>query len=309
MRRVPLDLRGSGRDEPPTVLARGDRRNVPLSFAASPIDPLLTPDVALNRNPRVLFRALASTLLWELRHRVWHLGAWQRWYGFAVERWRPMLHASVVSPGIDVVIEGYPRSANTFLVTAVMQAVDPAPRIAHHVHEPMQIRLAERLGIPCFLLLRNPLDAATSWKLKAPYMSSALLLKIYISFYSYSRRYAHAVQFLQYEDVISDPDKVVDTIVSAVGRLQHASVEAVNTESVFAGIDLKKREREARQHSGSAVERYELTVAYPTEQKELQKEEIMTDLRRNQARLLSKASELYRELLGKCVRVSPRTAP
>jgi hypothetical protein len=44
----------------------------------------------------------------------------------------------------QLVIEGFPRSGNTFAVVAFEQAQRQSVRIAHHLHAPAQVMLAAR---------------------------------------------------------------------------------------------------------------------------------------------------------------------
>jgi hypothetical protein len=70
----------------------------------------------------------------------------------------------IVSPGHDLVIEGFPRSANSFAVSAFMFANGwRDPRVATHVHSPAQVLLAARWGIPTIVLIRPPEDAVAGW--------------------------------------------------------------------------------------------------------------------------------------------------
>jgi hypothetical protein len=70
----------------------------------------------------------------------------------------------IVSPGHDLVIEGFPRSANSFAVSAFMFANGwRDPRIATHAHSPAQVHLAARWGVPTILLIRRPEAAIIGW--------------------------------------------------------------------------------------------------------------------------------------------------
>ena len=68
----------------------------------------------------------------------------------------------ILDKGTDIVIEGYPRSANTFAYEAFKRS-NPGLRVAHHVHSVAQVLEAERLGVPCIVLVRDPRDAVPSW--------------------------------------------------------------------------------------------------------------------------------------------------
>src|SRR5262249_51694754 len=60
----------------------------------------------------------------------------------------------------EVVIDGFPRSGNTFAVAAFHFAQLPRDvKIAHHVHLPAQLLSALRLRLPPPLLVRHPHEA------------------------------------------------------------------------------------------------------------------------------------------------------
>ena len=48
-------------------------------------------------------------------------------------------HGEPFDPGVDIVIEGFPRSANSVAVHAFRVAQDRPVRIAHHLHAPAQV--------------------------------------------------------------------------------------------------------------------------------------------------------------------------
>ncbi len=62
----------------------------------------------------------------------------------------------------DLIIEGYPRSANTFVVTAV-EMTNPDLRIAHHHHDSRWLAAGRKAGVPTLALIREPLDAVASF--------------------------------------------------------------------------------------------------------------------------------------------------
>lgn len=86
------------------------------------------------------------------------------WRNLQVYRFRknPFLRR-IITPGHDIVIEGYPRSANSFAVRAFLfdngwQSV----KIATHSHCAAQIVLAIKWNIPTLVLIRSPEKAVVS---------------------------------------------------------------------------------------------------------------------------------------------------
>jgi hypothetical protein len=107
---------------------------------------------------------------------------------FFAWRWKRLEHASlhrrVVRAGDDLVIEGFPRSANTFATYAFMQAnAGRSLKIGNHFHSPAQFRLAARYGVPAMLVIREPLDAILSLMVFTPHMSARDGLRRYIGFH------------------------------------------------------------------------------------------------------------------------------
>ena len=63
--------------------------------------------------------------------------------------------------GTDLLVEGYPRSANTYLLCALKWS-DPQYKYASHMHGCGSIEFAARHGIPMVILIREPLRAVVS---------------------------------------------------------------------------------------------------------------------------------------------------
>ena len=85
----------------------------------------------------------------------------------------PRQSRRVVERGDVAVIDGYPRSANTFACDAFVMAqggqldftrAEGYPiRIGQHFHSPAQFALARKFDVPAMLLIREPVAAALSW--------------------------------------------------------------------------------------------------------------------------------------------------
>jgi hypothetical protein len=74
-------------------------------------------------------------------------------------------HNRIVSPRTDIVIEGFPRCANSFAVRAFRLNNDPGHklRIATHMHSPAQAVMGVRWKIPTLVLIRHPDEAVVSF--------------------------------------------------------------------------------------------------------------------------------------------------
>ena len=88
-----------------------------------------------------------------------------------------------VNRNTQLVIEGFPRSANTFAVGAFRKTQPIKLQIAHHMHVPAQILRAVHWKIPTIVLIRNPKDAVVSLVMYDRQISINQALQCYVSFY------------------------------------------------------------------------------------------------------------------------------
>lgn len=99
-----------------------------------------------------------------------------------------------ITDATQIVIEGYPRSGNTFAFFALKHAEAQKGReveIASHVHTPSQVKLAVRLRYPTLLVIRTPLDAIASLLIAAPHVRFEAAIKEWIH---------HHEELLPYQD-------------------------------------------------------------------------------------------------------------
>lgn len=90
----------------------------------------------------------------------------------------------VVRKNTDIVIEGFPRSGNTFASTAFRFAQTKPVKIAYRLHASAQLTTAVRMGVPAIVLIRDPEDAVLSWVIHRSHITIRQALKGYISFYA-----------------------------------------------------------------------------------------------------------------------------
>lgn len=103
---------------------------------------------------------------------------------YPVMRRRAVYNGVLISDRTDLVVEGYPRSGNTFAVTAMQFAQEHPLNIARHTHAPAQVIEAARRGLPTLLLVRDPRDACLSLIIREPDISLTFALRRYVRFYS-----------------------------------------------------------------------------------------------------------------------------
>jgi hypothetical protein len=124
-------------------------------------------------------------------------------------RLRPSYRDLLVNRRTQIVIEGFPRSGNTFAVIAFEQAQRESVRVAHHLHMQAQVIRATQWSIRIFLQARKPTDAALSRVIGAPIPRA---LKHCGSFYEKAAEYGDALVLRFFEDVTRDYGTVLERV-------------------------------------------------------------------------------------------------
>jgi hypothetical protein len=92
-------------------------------------------------------------------------------------------HGVLVGRDTEVLIEGFPRSANSFSVAAFELAQGRPTIIAHHLHAPAHVIRATRLGVPAIVLIREPEEAVLEFLLIRRELSLEQVFRGYVRFY------------------------------------------------------------------------------------------------------------------------------
>lgn len=111
-----------------------------------------------------------------------------------------------------LVIEGFPRSANTFAVVAFEQAQSSTVKLAHHLHIEAQLMQAAAHDIPAVALLRNPEDSFRSLLVRHPETPVSWIIQRYIHFYTAVKNLGPKCLIVSYEDITNDMGAIVETI-------------------------------------------------------------------------------------------------
>lgn len=78
---------------------------------------------------------------------------------FRILSFKQKYKSLLVNEDTDIVIEGYPRSANTFAVAAFEIAQGKPSKIARHTHAIAQLKRAAALKLPTLVIIREPEQA------------------------------------------------------------------------------------------------------------------------------------------------------
>ena len=246
-------------------------------------------------------RRFFGNIFWELRVFGWSFSVWPSVYVFLLSVFRRHIYSLSAHRSTDVVVEGFPRSANTYLVEALKMQLNGHANIAHHLHDVSQLTRSEKLALPCFVIIRNPVDAVVCWKLKSPQLRTSMMFKAYKKFYDCCEKADH-ITLLDYNEVINNTSSVVGGIVGSLCDVSGSCEGAVkiDKEQIFSAIDLLKSQRASRE-KGSEHGRYNLTVARPTAEKEAQKKTIESEIMEIDSPIMRHCMVMYENMLGLCV--------
>ena len=142
-----------------------------------------------------------------------------------------------------LVIEGFPRSANTFAVVAFRQAQRVNVPMAHHLHVEAQILRGVALGIPVVALIRRPEDAVKSLLIRHPDVKPKHAIERYIEFYSAVEKVADKVIVADFDQVTSNFGSIISRVNQKFGTdYKVFENNAENISSVYEEIDQINRD-------------------------------------------------------------------
>jgi hypothetical protein len=136
---------------------------------------------------------------------------------YPVMRQRTAYRGVLISRQTELVIEGYPRSGNTFAVAAVQFAQGRPMAIARHTHAPAQVMEATRRRLPTIVLLRDPRDAGLSLVIRERHVSPALALRRYLRFYGRLAPFSNRFIVATFAQVTTDLGAVIERVNSRWG--------------------------------------------------------------------------------------------
>lgn len=198
-----------------------------------------------------------------------------------------------VTPDTQLVIEGFPRSGNSFARRAFIMAQGEGfdkTRIAHHLHVPAQVVRAAQWRIPTLVLIRKPKDAVLSLVIRDP-ISVDQALRYYVSFYVTAEKYRDAYVLGLFEEVTEDFGRVIERVNDRFGTtfspFRH---DEESVREVFAGMDTQ-----AKNKYGEALS--ERKVQRPSAARERMKHKIEYDSENpKRKRLIAEAEAVYDRL-------------
>lgn len=171
---------------------------------------------------------------------------------------------TVVTPQTDLLIEGFPRCANTWTEALIREAGQDRLKLAHHSHAAAHVKRALSLDVPALILFRDP-DAAVASLL----VLSENTLDAKGAYLDYVRFYKTAwplrgtkARFYSFEDATQRPTELVADLSAAFGLQlsdEDMASDAVK-ERLFTRMDNRAKQRK-RHKGGMSQSRPDLEFA------------------------------------------------
>ncbi len=197
--------------------------------------------------------------------------------------------------GTELVIDAFPRCANTFATYAFIRSQPRPVDVVHHFHAPAIVRAASSRGIPVLTIIRDPGDTAASYLLYRRSSNVRQALRDYIDYYSAVEDCRQNVTVARFETVVTDFGAVVRALNlranTSFSPFEHTED---HVREVHAEIEEIAR-RVAAARKGMVVE---YTMPLPESSRALPKQAMKAAMRDDSraASLLGLADALYRRL-------------
>jgi hypothetical protein len=160
----------------------------------------------------------------------------------------------VMDRGTELVIEGFPRSGNTFAVTAFRMAQSRPVRLGHHLHAAAHLIAAAKRGVPALAIVRDPEETVLSEVIREPELAIGDVLVAYEQFHQRILPWRDRMVIASFERVISDFGSVIQEVNRRFGTsfdlFRHTPE---NVARCFELIDERERRGWEKHGSGQLV--------------------------------------------------------
>jgi len=204
-----------------------------------------------------------------------------------LERRRHVKGTGVAGAGTQIVIEGFPRSGNTFAELAFRLAQPRSVNIAHHMHLSAQVLWAVQHNVPAIALIREPVAAVSSLVIrKYGEDNIGLALRQYQRFYAPLLPVRDQIVVCEFDEMVQNFEPVIKRVNAKWGSsflpFEHSEE---NVQRCFAQVE----QADLEDHGGNQVE--EMLVARPSAARETLAARIRPKVARH--RSCKGAKELY----------------
>ncbi len=116
---------------------------------------------------------------------------------------------SRITKDTKLVIEGCPRSGNSYALAAFRYANGADVKVTSHRHSPTAVRTGLRRGLPVMVIIRHPRATITSGLQYYPDQPPTWAIQVYRSFYEGVLPMADRVMIATFEEVTADMGEVI----------------------------------------------------------------------------------------------------
>lgn len=185
---------------------------------------------------------------------------------FSVLSLKKKYETLLVSKDTDIMIEGYPRSANTFAVAAFEITQKKPLKIARHTHAVAQLKRSAKLKIPTLIIIRNPKQAITSYVIREDNVTLNLAIKRYLSYYEAANKLSDSFVIAEFSDIINN----FGDVISRVNKRFNTHFSLFEHTKNNINKTFQKVENMEREHASGVLS--ESKVARPSKERNSQKE-------------------------------------
>jgi len=108
-----------------------------------------------------------------------------------------------------MMIDGFPRSANSFALEGFLMRAIGDCKISSHHHAPLAVFAAVKMKKPVLIVIRDPYQAIAAYSLYNGYLSLGYCIETYLSYYSRIEPLREFVCFASFDEVIQRLDVVI----------------------------------------------------------------------------------------------------
>ena len=192
--------------------------------------------------------------------------------------------------GTDLLVEGYPRSANTFVLNALKWS-NPEFKYASHMHTCGPIKYAATNSIPILVLIREPRSAVVSLAIREDFRLD-YCMEWYLRFYRCVLSERKSIVLADFSTATTDLQIVYDALTERFGLNLRRAPSSPSELSEVKEMVVYSNHRS----SGGKVD--PLRVGIPTKEKRdvFPRFERAIDESERLSTLLDRCSSLYRQL-------------
>jgi hypothetical protein len=166
---------------------------------------------------RSMFGSLATILSATSRDRLHNALVDAPGVGNLYVRLRPQLRHAVVTPRTQLILDGFPRSANAYAEWAFRYANGEGVRVAARLHSPRAVQIGVRYAIPTIVLVREPRAAVASWLQYKPGLRALEAFERYAFYYETVLESRSQVVIAPFDQVVDDFGAVIEACNARFG--------------------------------------------------------------------------------------------